>query len=48
MNKDDKKKMGENNHNVYKKVKKMLMNKNAQSKKLAGILDEIISNKMVV
>lgn len=48
MNKDDKKKMGENNHNVYKKVKKMLMNKDGKSKKLAGILDEIISNKMVV
>ena len=48
MNKDDKKKMGENNHNVYKKVKKMLMNKDGKSKKLAGILDEIISSKMVV
>ena len=45
MDKDDKKKMGDAKFNLFKRVRKGLMGKTSESKKLAGQVEEVLNGK---
>ena len=45
MDKDDKKKMGEETFNMFRRVRKKLEGKNAESKKLAQSIEDILGDK---
>ena len=45
MDKDDKKKMGEETFNMFRRVRKKLMDKNTESKKLAQNIEDILGGK---
>ena len=45
MDKDDKKKMGDEKFNQYRRIRKVFQQKNAESKKLAQKVEDVIDNK---
>ena len=45
MDKDDKKKMGEETFNMFRRVRKKLEGKNADSKKMAQNIEDILGGK---
>ena len=45
MDKDDKKKMGDDKFNMFRRIRKKLEGKNAESKKLAQEIENALSNK---
>ena len=45
MDKDDKKKMGDEKFNLFRRIRKKLEGKNAESKKLAQEIENALSNK---
>ena len=45
MDKDDKKKMGDEKFNLFRRIRKKLEGKNAESKKLAQEIETALSNK---
>ena len=45
MDKDDKKKMGDDKFNMFRRIRKKLEGKNAESKKLAQEIENVLSNK---
>ena len=45
MDKDDKKKMGEEKHNMFRRIRKVLEQKNAASKKMAENIEKALAGK---
>ena len=47
MDKDDKKKMGEDKHNMFRRIRKVLEQKNAASKKMAENIEKALAGKKI-
>jgi len=45
MDKDDKKKMGDEKYELFRKVKKILTNKSSESRKMAQTVEDILDGK---